>query len=312
VADAAQAARIRLEPGQEARADIAVRESPLVTVTVTQSGQAPPGPAILTTRFARLSFLHVGTAGVARRSGFTIYDVPRGAYTLLVSSATEPRILAMKQVTVEDEPVTVDVGSETGPGAKITVEWVDGPPKQAVALMLDAEGAIGGQMTRLEPDSTAHFAVLPPGQYVPKLRSGNRDYAVTGMTVRPGRVADGALEIDGSGPVEIRLTAVSGVKDVAGRVFKDGVPLMGATVILLPRNQPIRAATWAVDQSDSDGTFSWKGVAPGEYLAFAFEHGEVFDYADPEVMGPLLRLGQPVTVKPGANPEVRLEATRVE
>jgi hypothetical protein len=102
------------------------------------------------------------------------------------------------------------------------------------------------------------------------------------------------------------------VKDVAGRVFKDGVPLMGATVILLPRNQPIRAATWAVDQSDSDGTFSWKGVAPGEYLAFAFEHGEVFDYADPEVMGPLLRLGQPVTVKPGANPEVRLEATRVE
>ncbi len=135
---------------------------------------------------------------------------------------------------------------------------------------------------------------------------------MTGIRVEPGRVVSGAIEIPGTSRAEIRLTAVSRVQEVTGRVFKGGSPQMGVTVILLPRDQPVRAASFAVDQTDSDGSFTLRSVAPGEYLAFAFEQGEVFDYADPEVMQPLLRLGQPVTVKAGKNPEVRLEVTRLE
>ncbi|MFZ5926251.1 MAG: carboxypeptidase regulatory-like domain-containing protein [Acidobacteriota bacterium] len=314
VPDVSRAALIRLEPGVEHRADISVRGTRLVAVVGGYSSGTWPvsGRAFLLASLAGFGFFQVGMTSVVSRQGFMIRDVPRGSYTLLVASPTQPRLIAMKQVHVEDDPVTVDMGAGVPVGAKITVEWADARPPRPVDVVLDSDGDIGTQIARLGPDASAELAVLPPGHYVPKLLSGNQVFAVTGIRVEPGRVVSGAIEIPGTSRAEIRLTAVSRVQEVTGRVFKGGSPQMGVTVILLPRDQPVRAASFAVDQTDSDGSFTLRSVAPGEYLAFAFEQGEVFDYADPEVMQPLLRLGQPVTVKAGKNPEVRLEVTRLE
>jgi hypothetical protein len=68
------------------------------------------------------------------------------------------------------------------------------------------------------------------------------------------------------------------------------------------------------DQSDSDGSFALRDVAPGQYNVIAIEDGWDLDWSRPEVMarylqrgiavsinsqsGNLLRLAQPVTVQP--------------
>lgn len=314
VPDVSQAALIELQPGVEHRVDISVRGTRLVSVAGSCPSDARPasGRAFLLATFARFGFFPVGIASAVSRQGFLIRDVPRGSYTLLVASPTQPRLIAMKQIHVEDDPVTVDLCGDAPAGARITVDWADARPPGPVDVVLDADGGIGTQMARLGPDATAELAVLPPGHYVPKLLSGSKEFPVTRIRVEPGRVVSGAIEISGTNKAEIRLTAASHVQEVSGRVFQDGSPRMGVTAILLPRGQPVRIASFAADQTDSDGSFTWRSVAPGEYLAFAFEQGEVLDYADPEVMQPLLRLGQPVTVQAGKNPELRLEVTRRE
>ena len=44
------------------------------------------------------------------------------------------------------------------------------------------------------------------------------------------------------------------------------------------------AGAYRFDQSDSDGSFSWKGVPAGEYMMFAFENVDPLDYDDPAVI----------------------------
>jgi hypothetical protein len=63
-----------------------------------------------------------------------------------------------------------------------------------------------------------------------------------------------------------------------------------------------------MDQTDSDGTFRWRSVAPGDYLMFAAAEGTELDYQNP---GPLLAKyaarAVALTVQPGANQPVELD-----
>jgi hypothetical protein len=62
------------------------------------------------------------------------------------------------------------------------------------------------------------------------------------------------------------------------------------------------------DQSDSDGTFAWRDLPPGEYLAFALEQGLPEEYDDAESLRALMPVAQPLTLTnaPSQNVELKL------
>jgi len=72
-------------------------------------------------------------------------------------------------------------------------------------------------------------------------------------------------------------------------------------VVLVPRELTALPALARRDQSDSDGSFSLRDVAPGQYTLVAIEDGWELDWAQPEVIARYLRAGIAVTVsdKPG-------------
>jgi hypothetical protein len=60
------------------------------------------------------------------------------------------------------------------------------------------------------------------------------------------------------------------------------------------------------DQSDSDGSFALRDVAPGRYTVVAIEDGWDLDWARPEVIGRYLSGGIPVTVTESSGKLLRL------
>ena len=78
-------------------------------------------------------------------------------------------------------------------------------------------------------------------------------------------------------------------------------------VMLAQRDLWKATGSYRFDQTDSDGTFTWPDVPPGEYLMFAFEEGLPWDHDDPDSIEKLLPIAQPLTVSGSQNQLVDLK-----
>jgi hypothetical protein len=93
---------------------------------------------------------------------------------------------------------------------------------------------------------------------------------------------------------------------IEGFAKKNGRGAAGAMMVLLPRNTAQWKALTRRDQSDSDGSFAFRDVAPGEYTVVAIEDGWPLDWSSPRVMERYLQAGTNVAVSGNAGKLVRL------
>ena len=84
---------------------------------------------------------------------------------------------------------------------------------------------------------------------------------------------------------------------MTGKVERNGAPVAGAMVLLLPENF---AAPGLIrrDQSDGDGTFSLTDITPGRYVLLAMEANDDLEYARADVMQPYLSRGKVIVIEP--------------
>ena len=71
----------------------------------------------------------------------------------------------------------------------------------------------------------------------------------------------------------------------------------GVMVLLIPRDPAAFPNLVRRDQSDTDGSFAIRDVAPGEYTAIALENAWDLDWTRTEVLARYLTAGIPVSVK---------------
>jgi len=84
---------------------------------------------------------------------------------------------------------------------------------------------------------------------------------------------------------------------VEGVVKRNGQPVAGAMVVLVPKNPEFNHRQYRRDQSDQDGSFALPGVIPGTYTVVAIEDGWDLDWSSPGVIAHYSQHGQPVTVE---------------
>lgn len=142
---------------------------------------------------------------------------------------------------------------------------------------------------------TFRFAAVPPGKWVVRAGSGSSQLPVIGLSVG-NRAQAGNLLTVGDRPLQVALTVSRGETRVEGFARKDGKGFAGAMVVLLPKDLAFIRELARRDQSDSDGSFSMRDVAPGQYTIVAIQDGWDLDWAQPEVIGRYLRRGTAVTV----------------
>jgi hypothetical protein len=117
------------------------------------------------------------------------------------------------------------------------------------------------------------LANLPEGWYVKSMRYGEQD------------VSEGDLDLSGGVTGSLQITVSAAGAQVDGVVRgADDKPVSGATVVLVPDSR--RHSLFKETRAGEDGSYSIKGVAPGEYAILAWEDIESGAYEDPEVLKP--------------------------
>jgi hypothetical protein len=144
-------------------------------------------------------------------------------------------------------------------------------------------------------ESEMRFEAVTPGTWTLVAKSGETALAVEAIQDSRGLRADDRIEVKSHALSLVAMLAAGNTR-VQGFAHKDGKPMAGAMIVLVPENPAGHWAMFRRDQSDSDGSFSLRGVAPGRYTVVAIEDGWELNWATPEVIGRYLKGGAAVTV----------------
>jgi 5-hydroxyisourate hydrolase-like protein (transthyretin family) len=145
-----------------------------------------------------------------------------------------------------------------------------------------------------------------PGIYEVSFQSAKQIF-IKNLSASGARVTGRTLEIKGSGPVKLTMTAVQGEGEVSGMALSDGKGVAGAMVVLVPDDPANNRVLFRRDQSDSDGTFALASVVPGRYTLLAIENGWDLEWANPEILRKFTARGESVTVVPNGKYSVKVK-----
>ena len=173
-------------------------------------------------------------------------------------------------------------GSGMGPGM--------GPGAGAVS----AEGKFS--VENLSPQVySVSLPGLPDTHYLAAIRLNDVD-----ITNSPVDLTGGVL-----GELTIALSSGAGI--VQGAVTQEQRPAEGVTVVLIPDGARKEVAHfYKTATTDQNGKFTLKGIAPGEYKAFAWDEIEGGAYRDPVFQKKFEAKGTTVSVKQSGQSDVTL------
>jgi hypothetical protein len=330
--DYATASPIDLTAGKHVDVDLRMELQPLFKVSGVISGG-------LATGLRQIAIFNAANQRLVNRSEersdqeFQIAELPRGSYTLHVSSLdTETRECT---ATIKRLNLTRDVSGlqlALSPCATVTVNIhvehakpetnktpsnseesgsIPSDQKYPVQSSLRPNDERGmsptyhGMPTKDEPDKAIARGVAPGRyivevplirkMYVESMQSGMTDLLREDLVVAPGVAV---------APVDVRLRDDGALLD--GKVNL-GPDVKTAAVIAIPVETP-RLARNAIVLS---GQFNFPPLAPGRYELFAVDRLNDFAYAEQDVIGKYLAHAKEVTLRANERTTVELEFVRV-
>jgi hypothetical protein len=166
----------------------------------------------------------------------------------------------------------------------------------SVRLAFAADGTF--KLPELTPGRFSVRAQLPSDLYLVSARFAGREILDTVFTV----------EQDSTGPLE--FTVASGSASIEGTVTtKTDDPAPFARVVLVPSlNRRGNPNLFVSVFTDYTGAFSIKSVPPGDYTLLAWDWVRLYSYLNPEVLGAYEGSGRNITVRPGSQNRVSLQA----
>lgn len=302
--DPQAAALLKIQPGQTASGvNLALLKSveQRIAGTIDSRNTGPAGPITihLQPRGTGLSAMpDISTVVPDSAPGFAI-EAPPGEYNL-IAQKTDGRTrytgLAPVDVTTHDvtgvnvtlqPPVTISgklsiAGSDDLKAFANSNVAVTAEPKEAVSEVPPAPVAADGTFSLIVSAGLGPLDIgvvgMPPGYYVKSIVEGPD---LTEIVVSPN------------------AATVSGVVH-----DKDGEPIAGATVVLVPG--------FRTTVTDQTGYFAIASLAPGDYTLFAWDQIQPNRYYDADFLKAAADSGQPLTLQEGSQEVVNYPAIMAE
>jgi len=223
-----------------------------------------------------------------------ITGIAPGQYEL--SQGNPPRITNLNLSGSGGHEVDSSAGTAT---VTVTVkaQMADGTPLPSrLGLALRSDNAMKREIpSRLTAKGELRFDSVPPGSFALLPRGGDFSVAVVSIQTGDAVRQDSRIEV-GDQPLSLTVTLANGATDVIGFAHDGGKGKPGVMIVLVPKNSPTNLSMFRRDQSDSDGSFRLREVAPGQYTVVAIEDGWELEWARPEVIRRYLPGGISVTV----------------
>jgi len=290
-----------------AKADIHLVGLSGVMVSGRAMGRGVPALVFLVRRGAGKE--EYGTGVIKPDGTFEIANVPMGAYTLKSPTGAlriDVGAAKLSGLTIPEAPIFDLKGT-------VRVEGADASKAAGLKLVLvpdEGNAALGV----VNSDGTFVFRNVTNASYRVKLAI-RQSFYLAGAKLAGKDVLDAPIDLTRakSSPGELALTVNAAGGRVDGRALNErGKPLGVAQVVLVPEGAADRKrpSLYRMIPTEPSGAFSFTGVAPGKYKAFAWRQVDVDAWENAEFLAPFESRGKGITVAPGSTQAVDVVVIR--
>jgi Carboxypeptidase regulatory-like domain len=296
--DANDAKPIMAKPGERVTADISLTPVPALNVRIKLAAALSQGVTV-TQRVFDGDPINVPNESLVMGKGeITIGGLPPGHFVLAFTSAGKERSSREVEVDVSGD---TDISESEGTRASAVtgVVKLDGSRvlsrRAYIQLRSRASGAAFGSRISAKGEFDLQNQPLPPGTYEVSVFTTQRA-AVSTIEATGAKVTGHNIEIANAMPVRLIVTLSQGLGQIAGTALREGRPLAGGMILLVPEHPENNGSLFRRDQSDSDGTFSLPNVLPGKYTVVAIENGWDLEWSNADTLDRYIKNGTVVNV----------------
>jgi hypothetical protein len=200
------------------------------------------------------------------------------------------------EISQDDQELDVSAGQAVSTiTAKVELIGETAPPPQMAFALRNAQQRVVA-WGPMNPAREVTFADVVPGNYEVLAGAASRAYSVVSMVVNGSPVSGRSLTVPAGAAPALSLRVVGGAADVNGMAQRAGKGAAGAMIVLVPKNPEANRELFRRDQSDLDGTFTFRSVIPGAYTAIAIENGWDLDWSKPAVIAQYAAHGEKIVV----------------
>jgi hypothetical protein len=314
--DEASATPIVLGAGSREEANLFLHATPALHIFVqAPHGQTNPNEfaipvmqrSIFGTQVSSETQLTINP-GLSNLAEFT--GVAPGPYQL--QQGNPPRVVDLDAAT--SQQVDPASGTPTVPvSGTLASSWGSALPDEVNMVLSSLEdGRHQEQLVAGARKGEFQFNSVLPGKWELHAWGPVGELAVVSIAANGAAHAGNMLTV-GDRALTVTATLAQGVARVEGFARRETKGVAGVMVVLAPKNKAAFRALVRRDQSDSDGSFSLRDAAPGQYTVVAIENGWELDWSRPEVLARFLPKGVAVSVTESSGKTIQLlEAVPVQ
>lgn len=220
--------------------------------------------------------------------------------TRAVTRSGEMEALASGDINLQHEtaPVAVTANVQLDASAPAPLQGYlqlyNSKTREAVSEQVSAEGEVEFKRT------------IQPGTYEVSVNN-NRGEFIKAISATGATVSGRTLEVKGSGHLTLAVTIARGQGQIRGVALRDGKPVAGAMIVLVPSDPGHNQILFRRDQSDSDGSFTLPVVVPGKYTLLALANGWDLEWLNPAVLKPYLPGGESLQIQQDGKYDVKVK-----
>ena len=299
--DPASASQIALNEGQDFTADFTLNPVPALHVRVNHVNADPDKPttATLQQRIFGTTINQMWLRQVPVDDSVEIRGVTPGKYVLEIESYDASRSKRSTVVNLTDD-------TELDPATTSAVMPIHGVVRMEGGLNLGQQAYVRLWNSRTDEVMDSQIGdkgqinfdsdFLTPGKYSVFAMRGENSI-VSGLRATGAQVTGQTIQITGGNPVELEISMSNTLAKINGTAQRDGKPVAGAMILLVPEAAEINLPKFRRDQSDSDGTYTLRDVLPGRYRMLAIDDGWGLEWANLSLLKKRLEHAQKIEVQ---------------
>ena len=149
---------------------------------------------------------------------------------------------------------------------------------------------------QIDSKGEVEFDHIPPDKYEVLIETPRQAYSLLRISSGGAETADDRINVPAGRSLQVSLLVAGSSANVEGVAERNGHPVAGAMVVLVPKDAQSNRTLFRRDQSDLDGSFSLLNVMPGSYSVLAIANGWDLDWTSPAVIRAYSRHAMTITL----------------
>jgi Carboxypeptidase regulatory-like domain len=335
VRDLASASPLQLAAGENSEANFTLSEVPVYAISGTVSGYLPNRGVALQLFDGSGVLVDQGVQFSPENGRFDIRPVAAGSYVIKAFSSQGPNetVRAEARFTLAADLHNLHLALTPAPSIPVVVQMESvvrrphnvaaiarpataGPPV-SIRLSGAGPGTNEAYASYDSPDAprTLSFRNVEAGRYTAIVDAREGWYVASAQYGRTDLLTDDLVLAPGAPPQSIDIVLRNDSGSITGTVHAPDSFTGTATIVAVPERLAKAAcgiSYWYPprDKNSEPAGFALDGLAPGDYLVFAFDHVDGLEYTNRETLQTYLSQASHVSISPNERAKVTLELIR--